>query len=184
MNQNYEITYYEVNSTTAVEMPAHIPLGFNPNAEDFDWSEVYPANYWSLELLNEMKTAGKPDPVVTPHMVKFQPVYDPEHPPHMRDMRPKIVMYFKENVPALVMNKSRCQLASEMTGTRDPKQWVPALKLPIVLKKGEYNNRLQIVFDWADVKDRKAAQARQPIPELAEEQPIEAEDINQVLGLG
>ncbi len=181
MNQNYEITYYEVNSTTAVEMPSHIPLGFNPSAEDFDWSEVYPDNYWSMALIKEMEAAGKPLPVVTPSHIKYQPVYDPEQPPNMRDMRPKIVLYFKENVPALVMNKSRSQLASDMTGYRNPSLWVP--NLPILeLSRGELNNRLQIIFNPASLSStetKELAAAKKP----AESNPDPAEDINQLLGL-
>lgn len=147
------ITRQQISEGLIIEMPENMALGFNPAADDFDWIHVLPSNYWSLELVKERKEVTGQWPVVTPAYVKLQPVYDPEVPEGMRDLRPKIVLYFKENVPALVMNKSRCQLASKMTGYRNPGLW--AANMPVLtLKKGDFNDRVQVVFEPAPPHER------------------------------
>ena len=136
-----------------VDMPENAPaLGFDPAAPAFNWREVLPSNYWSMDELEERRQQLGGWPVLTPARVVIKPVYDPaeyegkEPPPS--ELAPKIVIEFAEAAPALVMNKSRCEMASKITGTPNPAQW--AAKLPrLVLSVGVYNRKAQIVFEPA-----------------------------------
>jgi hypothetical protein len=101
-----------------------------------------------MEGLEERKEALGGWPVLTPSHMALQPVFDPQDPEDKRDMSPKLVMYFKENSPALVFNKSRAQMASKFTGTRNPRYWVQNLPR-IVLMTGIWNQKAQIVFELA-----------------------------------
>jgi hypothetical protein len=56
------------------------------------------------------------------------------------------VLEFEENGPALVFNKSRCQMAQRITGTSNPQRWVEKLG-KIVLFWGDFNKRPQLVFE-------------------------------------
>jgi hypothetical protein len=136
----------------AVAMPDEAPaLGFDPMADGFSWQDVYPSNYWSEDHIKAKKEALGGWPVLTPDYVALQPVVDPEE--KDPDLSPKIVLYFKEAGPALVFNKSRCELATKFAGTSDPRQWAKRLG-PIVLMWGDYNKRLQLVFEPAPHEDQ------------------------------
>lgn len=107
----------------SVEMPAEaLPLGFDTDAEKFSWMDVYPSNYWTVEaLLGRIELLGG-NPVYTPAEIRLQAVIDPED--RDPDLSPKLVMYFDENVPALVLNRTRCAILTRATGTPDPRRWV------------------------------------------------------------
>lgn len=129
-----------------LDMPDHAPpLGFDPMADGFDWSDVLPDNYWSMELVQARTAALGGAPIYTPSHVTVQPVFDPTMAEKDRDMTPKLVMYFVENAPGLVLNKSRCELATELTGSRNPAYWARSLG-PIALEVGILNGKAQIVF--------------------------------------
>jgi hypothetical protein len=139
--------------TFTVDMPDNAPaLGFDPAAESFNWREVLPSNYWSMDELEERRQQLGGWPVLTPARVVIKPVYDPAEwegkEPPASELAPKIVLEFAEASPALVMNKSRCEMASKMTGTPNPARWgelLPAL----VLVVGVYNRKAQIVIEPA-----------------------------------
>ncbi|MCA9923065.1 MAG: hypothetical protein KC421_11870 [Anaerolineales bacterium] len=136
-----------------VDMPDNAPaLGFDPAAPSFNWREVLPSNFWSMDELEERQQQLGGWPVLTPARVVIKPVYDPaeyegkEPPPS--ELVPKIVLEFAEASPALVMNKSRCEMATKITGTSNPAKW--AAKLPrLVLINGVYNKKAQIVIEPA-----------------------------------
>ena len=136
-----------------VDMPGNAPaLGFDPDAPSFNWREVLPSNFWNMDELEERRKQLGGWPVLTPARVVIKPVYDPaeyegkEPPPS--ELTPKIVIEFAEAAPALVMNKSRCEMATQITGTPNPAKW--AAKLPrLVLSVGVYNRKGQIVFEPA-----------------------------------
>ena len=150
-NNNHAVATKE---SFVIEMPDNSPaLGFDPMADNFDWTDVLPDNYWSMEALSERKEALGGWPALTPDRMVLQPVYDPTDDEDKRDMSPKLVMYFKESSPALVFNKSRCQMASQYTGTRNPRLWAERLSM-IELRNDIYNNKAQIVFEPIEpVKD-------------------------------
>ena len=164
-------TTQHINSNLILEMPDGLALGFNPSLDNFDWSDVLPSNYWSLEALQEKFEDTGTYPVITPDYVKIQVITDPEKADDQQDLSPKLVLYFKEATPALVLNKSRCQLISKMTGTRNPAKWLSILKDPIQLEAGILNGKAQITFKVAEVK---------PVPDQAglipqmEERPVES----------
>lgn len=131
-----------------VDMPPNAPaLGFDPAASFFSWQSVYPANFWNMDDLEKRKAQLGGWPVLTPSYVALQPVYDPadEHP----DMSGKLVLYFREAAPALVLNKSRCQMCEEISGTPNPTQWAAALGR-VMLSVGVYNRKAQIIIDSVD----------------------------------
>lgn len=135
--------------TFAVSMPLDGPaLGFDPFAESFTWHDVLPSNFWNLDLLEEKTAALGGNPVVTPARIVIQTVVDPEVPEAQQDISPKIVLEFVENVPALVFNKTRCTLATKMTGTPNPAKWAEYLP-PLELYAGAYRDMaaaMQILF--------------------------------------
>lgn len=166
-------------ATLIVDLPDDAPpLGFDPFSESFDWSEVLPDNYWAMESLQERATALGGWPVYTPSHVALQQVIDPTD--KDPDLSPKLVMYFKESAPALVLNKSRCQMLSAMTGTRNPALWAKRLTA-VSLEVGVYNGKGQIIVtrpdDTADGFDTKPA----PKGTAA---PMSVDEINDALGLG
>lgn len=136
-------------STFIVDMPLNGPaLGFDPYAESFTWHDVLPSNYWNLDLLEEKATALGGNPIVTPARVRIQPVVDPDVPEGQQDLSPKIVLEFAENVPALVFNKTRCTLATKITGTANPARWAELLP-QVELYAGAYRDMaaaMQILF--------------------------------------
>lgn len=139
-------------------------LDFDPFAESFSWRDVLPSNYWNLDLLEEKQQALGGNPVVTPMRVVIKPVEDPEVPEAQQDNSPKIVLEFAENVPALVFNKTRCTLATKMTGTPNPAKWA-ALLPPLELYAGAFREMaaaVQILFRPADVG---AASPKEPVNE-------------------
>lgn len=142
---NKQLTVVE---TFAIDMPAGAELGFDPDSTAFSWRDVLPSNYWNLDLLEEKAAALGGNPVVTPKRIVIKPVEDPEVPEAMQDKSPKIVLEFVENVPALVFNKTRCMLATRMTGTPNPALW--AERLPqLELYAGAYRDMaaaVQILF--------------------------------------
>ena len=134
-----------------VEMPDNAPaLGFDPNLESFNWREVYPSNYWSIDELEERKQQLGGWPVLTPARVVIRPVYDPAEyegkEPPASELAPKLVIEFAEAAPALVLNKSRCDMVTKMTGTPNPARWGGLLP-PLILSVGVYNKRAQIVIE-------------------------------------
>jgi hypothetical protein len=135
--------------TFVVAMPNDAaPLGFDPFSDGFTWHDVLPANYWNLDLLEEKVAALGGNPVVTPARIVIQTVVDPEVPELQQDKSPKLVMEFVENVPALVMNKTRCTLATKLTGTPNPARWAKAMPA-LELYAGAYRDMaaaMQILF--------------------------------------
>lgn len=134
----------------AVEMPDHAPaLGFDPAAPGFSWREVMPSNYWSIDELEERKRQLGGWPVLTAARVVIKPVYDPAEydgkAPPAEELRPKIVLEFAESAPALVLNKSRCQQVTELTGTPNPALWAERLGA-VALEVGLLNKRAQILL--------------------------------------
>lgn len=131
----------------AVEMPDDAPaLGFDPQAESFSWHDVLPANYWNLDLLEAKAAILGGNPVLTPARIVIKPVVDPEE--KDPDLTPKIVLEFAEGGPALVFNKTRCVLATKLTGTPNPRAWADALP-PLELYAGAYRemaSAMQILF--------------------------------------
>lgn len=145
----------------AVEMPETSPaLGFNPELPSFNWREVLPSNYWSMDELEERKEQLGGWPVLTPAKVVIKPVYDPAEyegkEPPLSELTPKIVLEFAEASPALVMNKSRCEMATKITGTPNPTQWASKLG-KVVLSVGVYNRKGQIILEAAPAEKSKAA---------------------------
>lgn len=142
-----------VPQTFEVAMPDNAPaLGFDPNAESFNWREVYPSNYFSMDELQELKENLGGWPVLTPARIVIKPVYDPAEwegkEPPASELAPKLVLEFAESAPALVMNKSRCEMATKITGTPNPARWGGALPA-LVLTVGVYNRKAQIVIEPA-----------------------------------
>jgi hypothetical protein len=133
------------------------PLGFDPEAETFNWREVYPSNYLSMDELEEHKKLRGGWPVLMPGRVVIKPVYDPaeyegkEVPPE--ELAPKVVLEWQESFPALVFNKSRCEMATQITGTPNPRKWVQLLG-PLVLSVGVYNKKAQVIIEPAPTNDR------------------------------
>lgn len=150
-----------VNSNSfVISMPDNGPaLGFDPMAETFDWTDVLPDNFFSMENLEERAKNMGGWPLYRPQRVELMPVYDPMDDEDKRDMSPKLVMYFAEipQGPGLVLNKSRCQMISEMSGTRNPRLWAEKLG-PVVLECGLYNKKAQIVLT-------SPMPANEPVPE-------------------
>lgn len=120
-------------------------LGFDPNAESFSWFDVMPANYWSLELLEERKQLLGGWPVLTADKITLQQVIDPldDNP----DRTPKLVLHFAENAPAVVINKSRARLLTALTGTANPALWVERLpSKQLGIEAGILYGKAQIVL--------------------------------------
>jgi len=159
-NKRTQVTTAE---TFLVDMPLTAPaLGFDPFAEGFSWHDVLPSNFWNLDLLEEKIVALGGNPVVTPARVVIKPVVDPEIDEDKQDLSPKIVMEFAENVPALVFNKTRCTLATKMTGTSNPARWAQMLP-PLELYAGAYRDMaaaMQILF--RPVRQAQPTQPAQP----------------------
>lgn len=131
----------------AVDMPDEAPaLGFDPLAPSFSWQEVYPDNFFNEENIKARKAALGGWPVLTPKRIVVRPVVDPED--KEPDLSPRFVLEFEESGPALVFNKSRCQMAERLTGTSNPHFWAERLG-KIVLMWGDFNKRLQLVFERA-----------------------------------
>jgi hypothetical protein len=130
-----------------VNMPDEAPaLGFDPLAADFSWQAVYPANYWNLEDLEARIQDIGGNPVYTPARISIEPVIDPED--KTPDLSPKVVIYFEELCPKLVLNRTRCSLAEKFTGTRNPQRWAELLG-PIELYPGvarDFSMSQQILF--------------------------------------
>jgi hypothetical protein len=163
-----------------VEMPDTAPvLGFDPMAENFNWREVLPSNYWNMEELEERKKQLGGWPVLTPARIVIKPVYDPAEwegkAVPQSELAPKIVLEFVESVPALVFNKTRCDLATQITGTPNPARWATLLpQLELIV--GVYNKKAQIGFeavpDWAAPKANDKANGK------ANGKAADVEDIN------
>lgn len=137
----------------AVDMPENAPaLGFDVNDPAFSWRQVMPSNFWNMDMLQERHDQLGGWPVLTPARVVIKPVYDPadydgkEPPPS--ELTPKIVLEFEERAPALVFNKTRCELATAITGTPNPARWAERLG-PIMLAVGVKNSKAQILFERA-----------------------------------
>jgi hypothetical protein len=166
-----------------VEMPDQAPaLGFDPSLESFSWQEIYPDNYWNEENCKARREALGGWPVLKPARVVIRPVIDPED--KEPDLSPRIVMEFEGSGPALVFNKSRCQMAAAIARTPNPAKWAERLG-HIVLFWGDFNKRLQLCIDAAPDED---------LPDWAQEAPPAAvkangkakatvADINDELGL-
>lgn len=137
----------------AIEMPNQAPpLGFDPNAASFNWRDVMPNNYWSMDELEERRKQIGGWPILTPLRVVIKPVYDPaewegkEIP--QDELAPKLVLEFAESAPALVLNKSRCEMVTRIVGSANPRHWAKGLGR-IVLSVGVFNKRAQIGIEPA-----------------------------------
>lgn len=152
-NTRTKPTAVALPETFVIDIPNPQSLGFDHTLPTFDWSEVLPDNYWSMEGLDARRQSLGGWPVLNPSHVSVQAVYDPQDAEDKRDMSPKLVMYFQESCPALVLNKSRCQQLSNLSGTRNPAQWVSRLGR-VSLENSIYNGKAQIcimpVDDTAD----------------------------------
>lgn len=143
----------------ALEMPDNAPpIAFDIADPGFNWRQVMPSNYWNRDELKQRKQELGGWPIYTPARMVVKPVYDPSDyeenkpiPPHA--LAPKLVMEFAEACPALVMNKSRCEMATALTGTSDPRQWINKLG-PVALSVGEYNYKIQIIIERAPQNGR------------------------------
>lgn len=139
-----------------VEMPNNAPpVAFDVNDPGFNWRMVMPSNFWSIDGLKERKAELGGWPVLTPARIVVKPVYDPSDyddnkPIPPQALTPKLVMEFAEASPALVLNKSRCEIATTLTGTSDPRQWAERLG-PVMLLTDIYNGKGQIIFERAPV---------------------------------
>jgi hypothetical protein len=146
MNDNNSLV--KNGNNFVIEMPNNAPaLGFDPLADSFSWYEVMPDNYWNEENVKAKRDVLGGWPVLTPGRIVIKPVIDPED--KDPDLSPRIVMEFAENVPALVFNKSRCQLATRFAGTPNPRFWADKLD-KICLEWGEFNKHLQLIFSPVD----------------------------------
>lgn len=137
--------------TFIVEMPDEAPaLGFDPTAENFNWREVLPSNFWSMELLEEYQEQNGGWPSLTPARIVVKPVYDPSEfegkTVPQSELAPKIVLEFEESSPALVFNKSRCEMATKLTGTPNPARWAGLLP-KLIVANGVFNKKAQIVIE-------------------------------------
>lgn len=130
-----------------LDMPLNAPpLGYDPTADGFSWQEIFPDNYWSNESLKERIAELDGNlPVYTAAYISVQPVFDPKTPEKDRDMKGKPVLYFEENVPGVVLNKSRCRLIADMLGVRDPNYW-PYLLGKVALDVALLNGKEQIIL--------------------------------------
>lgn len=107
-----------------VDMPNEAPaLGIDPYSDTFSWRDVLPQNYINLDWLEEYTALLGGNPIATPARIVIKPVIDPEE--NDPDLTPKIVLEFEEaNIPALVMNRTRCTLMTKLAGTPNPARWV------------------------------------------------------------
>lgn len=107
-----------------VDMPANAPaLGIDPYSDSFCWRDILPQNYINLDWLEDTTQLLGGNPIATPARVVIKPVIDPEE--KEPDLTPKIVLEFEEsNIPALVMNRTRCTLMTKLAGTPNPSRWV------------------------------------------------------------
>lgn len=163
--------------TFVVDMPLDgAALGFDPMAESFSWRDVLPSNYWNLDILEEKVEALGGNPVVTPARVVIKPVEDPEVPEAQQDKSPKIVLEFVENVPALVFNKTRCTLATKLTGTPNPARWAELLP-PLELYAGAYRDMaaaMQILFRPVAGPGNGSGNGRPPVKGI----PTDGDELN------
>ncbi|MBX3056912.1 MAG: hypothetical protein KF770_10610 [Anaerolineae bacterium] len=107
-----------------VDMPDEAPaLGIDPYSDTFSWRDVLPQNYINLDWLEETTELLGGNPIATPARIVVKPVIDPEE--REPDLTAKIVLEFEEsNIPALVMNRTRCTLMTKLAGTPNPARWV------------------------------------------------------------
>jgi hypothetical protein len=161
-----------------IEMPDNSPaLGFDPNLETFSWREVYPANYWNLDLLEERIELLGGNPVLTPARIVIKPVVDPELPEASQDKSPKLVLEFVENMPALVLNKTRCMIMSKLAGSHNPARWIEALgDARLELYPGAYRE----MADSLQVLIRPVVGEGQPAPN-GNGQPVDVAAANEEL---
>lgn len=141
-------------NTFMMKMPnAAPPVKFDINDPLFNWRMILTSNYWNMDALDEKKREMGGWPVFTPLRMVVKPVYDPSdydenEPIPPEALIPRLVMEFAEAVPGVVMNKSRCEMVSNLTGTPDPRRWVERLG-PVVLLNGIYNKKAQICIEAA-----------------------------------
>ena len=157
MNTNNQLA---TKPAFAVNLPDNAPIigiDLHDMNQVLSWRDIMPSNYWSLDLLEEKVESLGGNPVLTPKEISFETILDPELPDDSpkQDLSPKIVLRFVEPSPALAFNKSRCMIATEITGTPDPRLW--ADRLPrIELYEGVYrklSNSLQVLFRRAPVEN-------------------------------
>lgn len=106
--------------------PKAPPLGFDPHADNWNWQDVLPDNYFNRDNIKAKSEVLGGWPVFTPKRVLLASVPNPEE--KKPDLSPKLVLEFEETPMQLVLNKTRCSLAAKLTGTVNPRQW--AEKLP------------------------------------------------------
>lgn len=174
-----------INDRFVIAMPDNAPaLGFDPNSDTFNWRDVMPSNYFSMEELTEMHDLMGGWPVYTPARVVIKPVYDPSEfegkPVPQSELAPKIVMEFEESAPALVFNKSRCDMATKATGTPDPRRWAELLG-PVVLSVGVYNQKAQVIIQPVQAQARPNAKTRPANAPTRTGRPVTVDQINDEL---
>ncbi len=169
----------------ALEMPDRAPvLGFDVNADTFNWRDVMPSNYWNMDELQERYDALGGWPVLTPARIVIKPVFDPSEwegkdiPPS--ELAPKIVMEFVESAPALVFNKSRCDMVTKAVGTPDPRRWVELLG-PVSLSVGVFNSKAQIIIRPESAQPRPNFKQRPADAPRTTQRPINVDQVNDEL---
>lgn len=184
MSNSTSVTVYDPERFV-VAMPDNAPaLGFDINSDTFNWRDVMPSNYFSMEELQEMYNLVGGWPVYTPARIVIKPVYDPSEfdgkPVPQSELMPKIVMEFEESAPALVFNKSRCDMATKATGTPDPRRWCELLG-PVVLSVGVYNQKAQIIMQPMQAQARPNGKARPANAPKTTQRPVTVDAVNDEL---
>lgn len=83
------------------------------------WRDFMPANYWSLEGLEEYREGKGQWPILRVVWSGVEEVVNPIE----KKKENKIVVRFDGDHPAMVMGVGRCRLATAITGSADPSQW-------------------------------------------------------------
>lgn len=185
MSDSTAVTVYDPNRFV-VEMPDNAPaLGFDVNADGFNWRDILPSNFWNMDELQERYDTLGGWPVFTPARIVIKPVYDPSEyddgkPIPTHELAPKIVMEFEESVPALVFNKTRCDQATEATGTPDPRRWCELLG-PVELRVGVFNKKAQIGIVPVNRPARPNGKARPANTPRTTQRPVTVDAVNDEL---
>lgn len=100
-------------------------LGFDPLADNWNWQDVLPDNYFNIVNLEAKRDTLGGWPIFTPKCVVLKSVPDPEE--KDPDLSAKLVLQFHETTMEMVLNKTRCHRAQKLTGTPNPKKWAELL---------------------------------------------------------
>lgn len=144
------------------------PLGFDPFAPDFDYTVIYPQKYINQDWMDEWLQMTGGNPVATVSRILVKRVPNPEKgETELSNIPPDLVIEFSEaNIPALVMNKTRCSLATKLTGSRNPAAWAKALqgvKLELYLGVNrDFSQGQQVLFRPIPGQNGKASRKQSP----------------------